>query len=114
METMNPAGPSPAHQWQVHCRQIPSQDETLSYAAMRRAQRVEERWIEELICQFDSIDVRAAALRSIAELRETSIRVVATFFEVEMEVVVRALSLLPADMPLQHRAEPTPKLVKAA
>lgn len=81
-----------------------------------RAERAEERWIAQLTCEFERVEVRAAALRYVAELRGLSVRVVATFFAVEPQIVIHALSLLPmekaATVPVERTTRPA--LVRAA
>ncbi len=118
MDTATTTGPSPVHQWRQLCRCSPELFVVPggSSTAVRRVERAESRWIEQLVCEFGRLETRTTALRSLAELRGCSVRLVATFFEVEPPVVIRALSLLhvarPAVAPAGHAAQTA--LVKAA
>ena len=109
----------PVTEWRQFCRCSHQQSAARggSPTTLRRAERAEERWIEQLVCEFERVDVRATALRCVAELRGCSVRLVATFFDVEPQIVVQALSLLPVEQPVAvptSRAKPQPALVKAA
>ena len=85
-----------AHEWRTYCQQQSQPFRPLRGSAAARA-RIEQ-WEEQLIEQIDRkelpLTTRAIALRSIIELRGCAARVAATFFAVEPQVVVLALSLL--------------------
>jgi hypothetical protein len=92
----------------------------MGIASAGHLERLEAQWIAELYCAEAPLAVRAAAFRSIVELRQCTARQVATFFEVDAAVVVRGLSLLqvPADSTAPetveiHRCQPLPR-VRAA
>lgn len=88
---------TPASRWRSHCQKVAGGIAPLegSAAQVRRAERFESQAISQVLCDFETIEVRASALRLLASLRDCSIRQVATFFEVETEVVVTALMLQP-------------------
>ena len=82
---------------------------------MRHAERWEAEAIAVLVCDFQSLVARAEALRSIVELRECTVRQVAMFFEVDSDVVVAAISLIPrAEVAAIKPLPALPALVKAA
>lgn len=87
---------SPASTWRTHCQQC-GEFARLDGppAQVRRAERFEAQAISQLLCDFETIEVRAAALRQITALRDCGLRQVAMFFDIENEVVVAALMLQP-------------------
>ena len=88
---------SPASSWRTHCQKSAGEFVRLEgpAAQVRRAERFEAQAISQLLCDFETTEARASALRLIAELRDCGLRQVAMFFEVEVEVVVTALMLQP-------------------
>ncbi len=86
-----------ACRWRKHCAQSPQQFARL--IGHQQQQRHAERWeadaIGRLICEFENLETRAVALRHIAELRDCGVRQVAVFFDIDSEIVVTAISLLP-------------------
>lgn len=111
------SGVAPVSQWRKRCQRSPHLFAPLSgsTADMRHAERSEAEAIAVLVCDFQPLTARAEALRWIVELRECTVRQVAMFFEVDSDVIVAALSLIPSvmDAALQP-LESVPALVKAA
>lgn len=116
MQKKSIAGKTPVTPWRTHCERAPRLFASLTgtQAQQRRAERWEAEAIARLTCDFESTDVRAVALRSIAELRECTVRQVAMFFDVEGVIVVAAISLLPEPAPISVPALVTTALIKAA
>ena len=111
------SGAAPIQPWRKRCQRFPNLFSSLTGTAaeQRRAERVEAEAVSVLVCDFQPLAERAAALRRIVELRECTVRQVAMFFEVEAEVVVAALSLLPATAATAIEARaPSAVLVSAA
>jgi len=92
------SGAAPVHPWRKRCERFPQLFAPLSGSApeQRRTERWEADMIAILVCDFQPLHLRAAALRSIVELRECTVRQVAMFFELDAEVAIAALSLVPA------------------
>jgi hypothetical protein len=92
------SGAAPVHSWRKRCDRFPNLFASLvgGDAERRRAERWEAEAIAILVCDFQPLSLRAAALRSIVELRECTVRQVAMYFELDAEVVIAALSLVPA------------------
>ena len=115
MQKKTSAGTAPVLPWRNHCESAPHLFAPLAGTSQQR--RSAERWeadaIARLSCDFEATETRAAALRSICELRECTVRQAAMFFEVESEIVVMAISLLPAAA-ICMPAIQLPALVKAA
>ena len=88
---------SPAGSWRTHCQKSAGEFTRLEgpAAQVRRAERFEAQAISQLLCDFETTEVRASALRLIAALRDCGLRQVAMFFDVETDVVVAALMLQP-------------------
>jgi hypothetical protein len=88
---------SPANSWRAHCQKSGGEFAPLNgpTAQVRRAERFESQAISQLLCDFETTEVRASALRLISALRDCSLRQVAMFFDIETEVVVTALMLQP-------------------
>ena len=123
MNKKTPSGAAPVQPWRKRCDRFPNLFAPLSGSAaeQRRAERWEAEAIAILVCDFQPLSLRAAALRSIVELRECTVRQVAMYFELDAEVVIAALSLVPAAaqpviQPLAPVIQPLnlPALVKAA
>jgi hypothetical protein len=108
MQTKTGAKETLAHKWRTHYQQPPQRFLPLRGTAAARA-RI-EHWEEQLIEQINRKDLplatRAVALRSIIELRGCAAREAATFFAVEPQVVVMALSLL--ELPPRPAAKSSP------
>jgi hypothetical protein len=104
--------PNLAHKWRTHCQQQPQRLLPLRGTVATRA-RI-EHWEEQLIEQINRKDLplatRAVALRRIIELRGCAVREAATFFGVEPQVVVMALSLL--ELPPRAAANALPARTK--
>lgn len=108
---------APASSWRTHCQKSGGEFARLQGPAtqVRRAERFEAQAISQLLCDFETLEVRASALRLITALRDCSLRQVATFFEVETEIVVAALMLQPdAVATVAVPARTSVALVKAA
>ena len=88
---------SPASSWRAHCQKSGGEFASLNgpIAQVRRTERFESQAISQLLCDFETTEVRASALRLISALRDCSLRQVAMFFDIETEVVVTALMLQP-------------------
>ena len=116
MQKKTTAGTAPVTPWRNHCERAPHLFAPLSgtHLQRRRAERWEADAIARLACDFEATEVRAAALRSICELRECTVRQAAMFFEVDSEIVVAAISLLPEAAAVRVPAIVQPALVKAA
>jgi hypothetical protein len=115
-QSESPAGNSPVKRWRAHCLRQPQTFAAFvgSPTQQQRAARFESHAISRLLCDFETLEVRAVALRSIAELRECSIRQVADFFAIEDAVTIAALSLLPDAMVVVAQPETRHGLVRAA
>lgn len=91
-----PSYSTPADDWQLLAGHCPEQ--FLPLGGSPEMQRRLARWEAEQIACFTNprhlVCVRARALRYVAELRGCSIRQIVQFFDVPLEVVVAALSLL--------------------
>lgn len=111
-----PAGHSPVKRWRAHCLRQPQLFASFvgTPSEQQRATRFESHAISRLICEFEAPEVRAIALRSIAELRECTVRQVAQFFAVEDAITVAALSLLPETVIAVSQPAPVHGLVRAA
>ncbi len=85
-----------AHKWRSHCQQYPQRFLPLrgTVAARARIEHREEQLIEQIDRKDLPVATRAVALRSVIELRGCAAREAATFFAVDPQVVVMALSLL--------------------
>jgi len=82
---------------------------------VRRSERFESQAISQLLCDFETLEARASALRLISALRDCSLRQVAMFFEIETEIVVTALMLQPdAVATVAVPIMPSETLIKAA
>ncbi len=106
-----------ASSWRTHCQKSGGEFLRLDgpFAQVRRAERFEAQAISQLLCDFETTEIRAAALRLISALRNCSLRQVATFFAVETEIVVMALMLQPdAVATVAVPIMPSEALVKAA
>lgn len=116
MQKKTIAGTTPVTPWRTHCERAPHLFAPLtgSHVQTRRAERWEADAIARLTCDFELTDVRAVALRSIAELRECTVRQVAMFFDIEGEIVVAAISLLPEATAVSVPKLATTSLIKAA
>jgi hypothetical protein len=112
-----PAALEATANWQLLCAQQPEQ--FLPIAGSARIRRRVTAWeVEQIACLLSgrrSLPERAAALRSIVELRGCSVRQAALFFDATDEVVLAALSLVRIAAPASSRSLPaTRALVKAA
>ncbi len=116
MNKKTTSGTAPVHQWRKRCQRFPHLFASLAgnVAEQRQAERWEAEAIAILVCDFQALNARAKALRSIVELRECTVRQVAMFFELEADVVVAALSLLPEAQAPVVQPVALPALVKAA
>jgi hypothetical protein len=85
-----------AAKWRAYCQRHPQRFLALRGAAAvrRRTERFEEQLIDQLLRDDATETDKAVAFRSIVELRASTGRDVATFFDVEPRVVVMGLSLL--------------------
>ena len=88
---------SPASSWRTHCQKSGSELARLEgpTSRVRRAERFESQTISQLLCDFETTEVRASALRLISALCDCSLRQVAAFFDIDTEIVVTALMLQP-------------------
>ncbi len=116
MNKKTTSGAAPVHPWRKRCERFPNLFAPLSGSAaeQRRAERWEADAIAVLVCDFQPLALRAAALRSIVELRECTVRQVAMYFELDADVVIAALSLVPGAAQPVVRPALLPALVKAA
>jgi hypothetical protein len=108
---------SPASSWRTHCQKSGGEFDRLEgpAAQVRRAERFEAQAISQLLCDFETTEIRASALRLISALRNCSLREVATFFAVETEIVVTALMLQPDTLAtVAVPIMPSASLIKAA
>ncbi len=106
-----------ASSWRTHCQKSGGEFAQLAgpAAQVRRTERFEVQAISQLLCDFETTEVRASALRLISALRDCSLRQVAMFFEIEVEVVVMALMLQPdAVATVAVPIMPSEALIKAA
>ncbi len=90
------AGESPAQRWRTHCEQHGDRFLPLrgTSARCKRIEECEAEWIDQFGRPEVALTARAVAFRSIIELRGCSARDVGTFFNVDVQVIVAALSLL--------------------
>jgi hypothetical protein len=111
---MNPAAAqSSAKAWRVFCSQYPQRfckfDGTPENR--RHVERCESAWIKQLTRADLPLTTRAVAFRSIMELRACVARDVATFFDVDPQVIVIGLSLL--ELPRQAAIKVKPSARRA-
>jgi hypothetical protein len=97
---------SQVERWRTHCQRrgnkLNASGTDLGDDAVD-IQRVEDLWIERL-CRVDlPLATRAAAFRSLIELRDCTARDLGTFFGIEAAVIIRGLSLL--DLPAYCRID---------
>jgi hypothetical protein len=119
MNKKTPSGAAPVQPWRKRCERFPNLFAPLggSAAEQRRAERWEADAIAIVVCDLQPLAVRAEALRSIVELRECTVRQVAMFFELEADVAIAALSLVPEAAKVQPAApaiQPATPVIQSA
>lgn len=99
-----------AEKWRAHCERHPERFLPLrgTAAARRRIERWEAQHIDRLIRVDLPPAERAAAFRSIMNLRDSTGRDLAIFFAVDPQVVVLGLSLLEVPARAEPQASPVP------
>ena len=112
MEAKTAVLESPAEKWRAHCQQHPQRFLALrgAPAVRKRTERFEEQLIDQLCRDELPLANKAVAFRSIVELRGSTARDVAVFFDVNPQVVVLGLSLL--ELPVR-RAPLVPQAAQA-
>ena len=96
MKAMTAVSTSPAQTWRAYCQQHADRFASIegTAAARKKIERWEEQRIEGLLADNCAVTDKAVAFRSIVELRRATARDVATFFNVDPQIVVLGLSLL--------------------